>query len=199
MQDWRERTETCSTQVSSTIKTFPRLAWFPRQPAGQSFGSSLCSSDSWLQPLKKKPPPLQHSKYGKISLDTLEYGGTGTIIIITSVPLLNLDIALEGEKVKRIYDFCPFTFASCAAQGIAPAPYSTDLIDSHSVPGIESWKYHMTVTIPVSLLTPAYVTRVKYWFSTACLGLGLHVTSPKIKLRNYRFFWVSTFMRYYSI
>ena len=28
--------------------------------------------------------------------------------------------------------------------------------------------------------------------------LGLHVTSPKIKLRNYRFFWVSTFTRYYS-
>ena len=28
--------------------------------------------------------------------------------------------------------------------------------------------------------------------------LGLHVTSPKIKLGNYRFFWVSTFTRYYS-
>ena len=28
--------------------------------------------------------------------------------------------------------------------------------------------------------------------------LGLHVTSPKIKLRNYRFLWVSTFTRYYS-
>ena len=31
-----------------------------------------------------------------------------------------------------------------------------------------------------------------------CTILGLHVTSPKIKLRNYRFFWVSTFTRYYS-
>ena len=30
------------------------------------------------------------------------------------------------------------------------------------------------------------------------LFLGLHVTSPKIKLRIYRFFWVSTFTRYYS-
>ena len=28
--------------------------------------------------------------------------------------------------------------------------------------------------------------------------LGLHLTSPKIKLRNYWFFWVSTSTRYYS-
>ena len=28
--------------------------------------------------------------------------------------------------------------------------------------------------------------------------LGFHMTSPKFKLRNYRFFWVSTFTWYYS-
>ena len=30
------------------------------------------------------------------------------------------------------------------------------------------------------------------------LILGFHMTSPKFKLRNYRFLWVFTFMRYYS-
>ena len=35
-------------------------------------------------------------------------------------------------------------------------------------------------------------------FFLSSYSLGLHVTSPKIKLRNYRFFWVSTFTRYYS-
>ena len=33
---------------------------------------------------------------------------------------------------------------------------------------------------------------------TQTIILGFHMTSQKFKLRNYHFFWVSTFMRYYS-
>ena len=34
------------------------------------------------------------------------------------------------------------------------------------------------------------------WQLGQCPILGFHMMSPKFKLRNYRFFWVSTFMWY---
>ena len=53
----------------------------------------------------------------------------------------------------------------------------------------------LLITPGEGLQTKILKSRVPWLFK---LILGFHMTSPKFKLRNYRFFWVFTFMRYYS-
>ena len=53
----------------------------------------------------------------------------------------------------------------------------------------------LLITPGEGLQTKILKSRVPWLFK---LILGFHMTSPKFKLRSYRFFWVFTFMRYYS-
>ena len=60
------------------------------------------------------------------------------------------------------------------------------------------WKLDKTESIEQCKAISCHACRLYFTMQGTGQFLGFHLMSPKFKLRNYSFFWVSTFMWYYS-